>query len=921
MIGQCAAAVLGLAALVPAAAAGPGAPDGAPLAKITVIEPSGLARRAGPVTLGVPLARGANVADPRTLALVRADRPEVAVPASFEPLARWEAPLSEPLAPLRWVRLDALVPLAARESVELLVVRGSPAPPAEPLGVASDENAITIDAGSARFTIPTRSDAGISRALVRKGDAFVDAIAAGTTGGLRIERAGEAAPPFLGAATVPASASIEWASPVRATVEVRSSHRPGTENEAYDGALDVLETVTRYEFFASLPLVRVTLTVQNPDKLKAKDVHKGGPDVAHVFEDLSWRLGAESERGGERAAEDGEAIVVYQDSSGSEKWGPSPDGSPFHATTFRGYKVLRRTPGRAEDEEIGGGLRADGILERAGHRPTAAVALHEMSENYPKALRASPRGAIDVGLFPREWSVPHVFRGGLQKTHRFSFAFAATPFDRPKDLLRAELEPPFAKLDPVLVRDSLAAGLFAVEDRELFPLHEAAFDALLDYRGGNPAREGDVFRELEEKDLYGWLDWGDHYRAGSKSSRYFGNNEFDFSSVFLTQDLRAARFDSRWRRLGAAMARHLADVDVYHTDRDLDWANRGIRKHDASGVMDHRREPSLSHFWVGGLSLQAFAGADPVARDTLVREIGVHLRARERRPGEFAYAGEVRSRGWYLVAIADLYEATGDSAFLSLGQRAAAALVTGALAPEGFLGSPEYRKNDEGDVSPWQMGIACEGVGRYAWARSRRGDPDPAAEASLVKMLAFLRDTAFDAKAGRFPYVWDSVAKVPRPHGAHLSQVLSDGFAYGYLLTGDASFLEIGRRSLATAVPPGRYPVYYTTTLATAAKNGAMNLRPGRPLMYVAQKSDRRRDAAPPVRTAMRAEGDLLRVEADEPARAEVEIVEDGKARRFPSLEPGFRMTHRIALPDGLDRARASVVLTDLAGNESRAPL
>ena len=112
-------------------------------------------------------------------------------------------------------------------------------------------------------------------------------------------------------------------------------------------------------------------------------------------------------------------------------------------------------------------------------------------------------------------------------------------------------------------------------------------------------------------------------------------------------------------------------------------------------------------------------------------------------------------------------------------------------------------------------------------------------------MLSFLRDSVFDAAAGRFPYVWDSRSRTARPHGAHNSQVLADGFAYGYLLTGERTFLEVGRRALETAVPPGRYPTYYTTTLATAAKNAAMNLRPGRPLMYVAQKSDPRRDATP----------------------------------------------------------------------------
>ena len=76
------------------AAAWSSAARSSPLAKITVVEPSGVARRGAPITIGVPLAKGAAVSDPATLALVRADRPGAALPlCRFEPLARWELSL------------------------------------------------------------------------------------------------------------------------------------------------------------------------------------------------------------------------------------------------------------------------------------------------------------------------------------------------------------------------------------------------------------------------------------------------------------------------------------------------------------------------------------------------------------------------------------------------------------------------------------------------------------------------------------------------------------------------------------------------------------------------------------------------------------------------------------------------------------
>jgi hypothetical protein len=121
---------------------------------MTVAETAGVARTGEIVWSGVPLPRSAGVLSTADLAVLNASG--AAVPAQFEILARWHAPLTDTGAPIQWVLVAFPVTVGASQDADFrLVTDGSVAnpPPAQPLVVTQNGNRVTVDTGSATFVV------------------------------------------------------------------------------------------------------------------------------------------------------------------------------------------------------------------------------------------------------------------------------------------------------------------------------------------------------------------------------------------------------------------------------------------------------------------------------------------------------------------------------------------------------------------------------------------------------------------------------------------------------------------------------------------------------------------------------------------------------------------------------------------------
>src|SRR6185295_10147664 len=144
-------------------------------------------------------------------------------------------------------------------------------------------------------------------------------------------------------------------------------------------------------------------------------------------------------------------------------------------------------------------------------------------------------------------------------------------------------------------------------------------------------------RKREFIDEYGWRHFGDLY-ADHESAGHQGteplvshyNNQYDAVGGFAVQFMRSG--DSRWRELMEDLARHVADIDTYHTDRDKAAYNHALFWHTAhyvnAGTSTHRsypRDPKVGgggpaneHNYSTGLLLHYLMTGDPLSRETVV---------------------------------------------------------------------------------------------------------------------------------------------------------------------------------------------------------------------------------------------------------------------------------------------------------------
>ncbi|MBI1851340.1 MAG: DNRLRE domain-containing protein [Planctomycetes bacterium] len=877
---------------------------------LTIHENAGVARSLDPVTTGVPIPREAGLRDTSRLRVVSSNGSEM--DAQFRVLSRWYAATEDESAPIRWLLVDLQANVPANGTAQVVLRDDGPQGPiAAPLAVTDGPRGVVVSTGAATFRIARDKFNlfdGVGIDADRDGQVDDELVPEHSEGGLVVEREDGSTYRSTGDGP-PTSVRIEEQGPMRTVVRVDGRLRTQTQNDAYSGALDVLEYTARYHFYRGKSNVRVVFTLRNPDRVKAIDFHAGGAEVFHSFNDATLRLpvslGANKsftfvgDGVSEGALVGSDSAEIYQDSSGGPSWGPASDGSPYWSTTFQGYRVATATGASAPI--VDAGLRALGVGDVSDERAGVAVSMRDFWQNFPKGIRVDPAGAIEMSLFPREWASAHRLRGGVQKSHDLLFQFhsGTARAASVESTARAFQAPLQALATPETYRDSHALGYFSVEDPSPdFRNYEEGMEAVIEYHGGRTDIQGDIYREMEEKDEYGWLNWGDHYRAGYKALRYWGNNEFDFSWILLLGYVRRPAHDVRYWELGQAAARHLMDVDIYHTGRDIFWANHGMKKHDASGSIDHGRDPNLSHFWIDGLILYYWMTGDEAARDSM-NEIGQWLKNREEdpvhAPGLFAYAGEIRSKGWVMSALTGLFECTGDHSYLELANRFVAAEVVPRVSPEGWM------SNSIGLVDPWMHGYVTEGLGRYLMVAGALGEGSDTYRDALLRILNFQITMAWDESRGEMAYTWDPATHSAISFSSNDSQTAVNGMVYAYLITGGTRYIEWARRCYDSYYHYRGYPYYYSITLQTPAKNAGFRLRFGQAWMWLAQTESVTGDRQQPFIEDARAEDvrwthATLRFRTNERANAIVEYWPDNGPHTTARQGTFYRDHHVVEL-------------------------
>ena len=265
---------------------------------------------------------------------------------------------------------------------------------------------------------------------------------------------------------------------------------------------------------------------------------------------------------------DTEFLSLYQDSSGGENW-----NSPNHidkdgnlTVSFRGYKIF--TSRNQEPKEFG--LRATPIVQMRMPSAWMAVSVKDFWQNFPKSLTIS-ENQLKIGIFPAESPGLYELQGGEKKRHTLLLDFGEAT--NSTCFIPHFLEPLQISISPEWIIKSRTISHFVPEKDDSNTLY-------LEYINNVIEGENSFFAKREIIDEYGWRNFGDvfadHEAVHTEDKSTFishYNNQFDVVYGAGIHFLRSC--DRRWYELMSQYARHVMDIDIYHTDEDKSAYNHG----------------------------------------------------------------------------------------------------------------------------------------------------------------------------------------------------------------------------------------------------------------------------------------------------------------------------------------------------------
>lgn len=268
------------------------------------------------------------------------------------------------------------------------------------------------------------------------------------------------------------------------------------------------------------------------------------------------------------------SFCLHQDSSGGDNW-----QSPNHinkdgvmTTQFQGYKLI------ADKTLLTTGLRANPLLKTQYGETQLQVSVPEFWQNFPNALLASLT-QVRCELFAQLGNgLNHELQGGERKTRTVWLNLTNQPAS-----LAWSYAPLVPKLDSnYLVQSEAMPWLSTQTPDPLATLIQQGIDG-----------KNNFFQKREHIDEYGWRNFGDifadHETLYQKADepRYIShyNNQYDAVYGFARQFLISG--DQRWFRLMDELARHVTDIDIYHTTEDRHEYNNGLFWHTDHYVDAH----------------------------------------------------------------------------------------------------------------------------------------------------------------------------------------------------------------------------------------------------------------------------------------------------------------------------------------------
>jgi hypothetical protein len=530
-----------------------------------------------PVTVGLPFPQGTVWA---SNGITLWDRKGRECPIQVRPVARWVDDS------IKWALLDFRADVDASTQAIYHLRSSSDLPSSlqpQTFDVTETTEHLIVDTGGMVFYLNRRLCKPFDRVVF----GGVDLIAGHGSSLVLTDDTGELYSPHID------NCAIETKGPLRVTIRLDGCMRSACGK-------NLARFVVRLSFYGSSGFVQMQITLHNPKAAR----HPGGlwdlgDEGSIYFKDLSLDLPLRSQTAPQVRWTTNylsplpntqrpipttlSHLEIYQDSSGGENWQSKNHVNRLGQVkqSFRGYRV------RSEDCVAEEGLRATPTVAIHGENGGVTGAIDKFWQNFPKALEADGN-TLALRLFPRQFNDFFELQGGEQKTHSIYLEFYGPHGEYP------DLSWVHERLIPRAVPDWYAESKACSYLSPLSQDRDIECRELIDSAISGPRS---FFDRREIIDEYGWRHFGDLYadheavnHVGSTPLIAHYNNQYDVIYGAFIQYLRSG--DRRWFDLASDLAKHVIDIDIYHTREDRPVYNGGLFWHTDhyldAGTATHR---------------------------------------------------------------------------------------------------------------------------------------------------------------------------------------------------------------------------------------------------------------------------------------------------------------------------------------------
>ena len=699
-------------------------------------ERSGLNRTHEAVTVGIPFPRGKIVHWDR-LRLVNQERH--LVPLQVQVLNAW------PDGSVKWALLDfqATVPASTTTQYELAYVQDPAVCLCHTAGITIERasDTISINTGSSIFIISTREGKLFEQVVVQE----IKCLSRYGSRMVLVDEAGREHQPYIH------TVAVEAAGPVRATVNMCGCFRA-------DAGATFANFEARLSFYAQSNLVEMKVTLHNPRAAR----HPGGlwdlgDEGSIYFRDVSLYVALpenepvvaswKTEVGRPVMERECSRLEIYQASSGGKNWQSTNHVNRFGRVTpqFCGYRVV------ADGQVLETGARALPTLTIRVEERCVTGTIAGFWQNFPKALEVQEK-RLALRLFPAQVGEQYELQGGEQKTHTMFLGFQIGPtfaLDWVHDRLLPQLQPEWY---------TRSQGFRYVSPRQTSARSPRTVDLAEQLVDIAVSGESTFFDRREIIDEYGWRHFGDlyadHEAVGKKGdfpliAHY--NNQYDVVYGALVQYVRSG--NPRWFQLADDLARHVIDIDIYHTHEDRSVFNGGLFWHtdhySDAATATHRSYskanlgsrnaheygggPSNEHNYTTGLLYYYFLTGDVFAKQAVqsLADWVINLDAGaknilslfDRRPSGLCsatvsrdYHGPGRGSGNSINALLDAYSLTQETKYLTKAEE----LIRRCIHPRDDI----LARNLADVEHRWSYTVFLQVLGKYLDLKAEFGSLD-----------------------------------------------------------------------------------------------------------------------------------------------------------------------------------------------------